>query len=65
MSQTPSNIPTEDIVRCLANLVETRYVLPEIAERLVSLLQANLESGAYSEVESEKELAKLLTADLR
>jgi hypothetical protein len=59
-----SNPDLVDAVRVLANLLETGYVIPEVARRYSAMLRRKLADGAYVALTDPRQLASQLTADL-
>ncbi|USN99941.1 MAG: S41 family peptidase [Phycisphaeraceae bacterium] len=54
----------ETTVRDLARSVRENYVFPEVGEKAAAMLEANLESGAYDDIDGIM-LAQRLTTDLQ
>jgi C-terminal processing protease CtpA/Prc len=49
----------------LVDLVRTRYVFPDVAEKICGVIVRGLESGEYRQADSYAKLAEMLTADLQ
>jgi hypothetical protein len=49
----------------LVDLVRTRYVFPDVAEKICALILGGLESGEYQQADSNAKLVEMLTADLQ
>ena len=65
MTQALAKATIQNITQNLTELLRTRYIFPEVAEQLCSLISEKMTTDQYSGAESEKALADLLTQDLQ
>lgn len=61
--QIDARVRTE-VLSSLAQALETRYVLPDMAKRLAASVRAKQKAGAYKNVLTAPEFARLVTDDL-
>ena len=65
-TESPENSDTTaDVVGRCADLVEQRYVLPEVGRRAAARLREQVAAGAYGTAERPADLAAALSADLQ
>lgn len=63
-AQDPSGMDRAAVIASICELIETRYVDPEIGSEGVATIQANLEDGFYADVADPADLAGVLTEQL-
>jgi len=55
----------QEVIEGVVSRLRTRYVFPEVGERMEAHVRARVESGDYDEVTTAKALSELLTEDIR
>lgn len=58
-------INTDDIIFSVSEVLMSQYVFPEAAKKIDALLKKNLAEHKYAKIGSKKELAKMLTQDVK
>ena len=62
---TPAAIEPRDVVRRIAEQIESNYFDPQAATRIAGALTADLEAGKFDALRDPRELAAVLTDRLR